>query len=277
MAHRPQRAALLALALLTAAGCRSEQRTSLEAAARLCKALHALPEERRAGCCHAPGGIVLDGQCTEALSAAIREGAIAIPAARVDACAAAMERALEGCGWVGPFAAAPPPECQGVIEGRRKSLEPCRSSLECAQGLACAGGGPSDPGRCAPPGRDGAVCETAIDALAVYARQDAGRAHPPCAGQCRRHRCGPLATAACKASEECGPGRRCADGACVPGAAREGEACTGGDCGEGLRCLGGTCRAPLGEGALCSQDLDCRGGCRFEGAASRCGMRCDLR
>jgi len=248
-------------------------------AARLCQALYALPEERRATCCAGRPGVVLADACTGVLSAALRSDALVLEATRVEACTLALARAYAGCGWVGPFGPPFPKECQGLFTGRRAAGETCRSSLECASDLLCAGAGPTDAGRCAGPGTRGASCSTAADTLASYTRQDADVLHPQCQGLCRRHRCEEAATpgAACASSQQCRPGHHCAEGRCADGLAEVGQRCSGGDCADGLRCLNGTCFAPLGPGAACTSDFECTGGCLVGAGARRCGMRCDLR
>jgi hypothetical protein len=246
-------------------------------AARLCQALYELPEKTRATCCGARAGVVLDDACAGVLSAALRSKSLVLEATRLETCTQALAQAYSGCEWVGPFGPPFPKECQGLFTGRRAAGEACRSSLECANGLLCAGVGPTDPGRCSPPGEKGASCSTAVDALATYTRQDVDRLHPQCQGLCRRHRCEAalVAGATCEASQQCQVGQRCAGGHCVEGLAEEGQACSGGDCRPGLRCWEGRCTLPLGTGAACRSDFECRGGCLA--AAGQCGMRCDLR
>jgi hypothetical protein len=246
-------------------------------AVRLCQALYALPEERRAACCASRAGVVLAEACAGVLSAALRSESLGLESARLEACTGALARVYAGCEWVGPFGPPFPQECQGLLTGRRALGEACRSSLECAGGLRCAGAGPTDAGRCSPPGEQGDSCGTAVDALATYTRQDVDTAHPQCQGLCRRHRCEAVvaAGAACETSPQCGVGKRCAAGRCSEGLAEEGQSCSGGGCAAGLRCLKGKCLVPLGAGAACSTDFECRGGCLA--GARRCGMRCDLR
>jgi hypothetical protein len=248
-------------------------------AARLCQALYALPEERRATCCGSRPGLALTDACAGLVSAALGSGALLLESARVDACTLALGRAYAGCEWVGPFGPAFPKECQGLFRGQRTVGETCRSSLECASDLLCAGAGPTDEGRCAPAGGKGASCSTSVDALATYTRQDVDSLHPQCQGLCRRHRCEDAATAgaACETSQQCRPGHHCADGLCLDGLALEGQRCWGGDCAEGLRCLNGKCFAPQKDGAACSSDFECMGGCLAVAGHRRCGMRCDLR
>src|SRR5437870_767763 len=52
-------------------------------AEKLCAALHQLPEERRAACCHGGAGFTATSLCTGALSAALRGGAVALDAPAV--------------------------------------------------------------------------------------------------------------------------------------------------------------------------------------------------
>jgi hypothetical protein len=248
-------------------------------AAQLCKALHALPETRRASCCAGRPAIDLADACTGILSAALRSEALGLEATRLEACAAALDTAYAGCAWVGPFGPPFPKECASLFTGRRAAGEKCSSSLECFSGLVCAGAGPTDTGRCSPPGPKGSSCGTAVDVLASYTRQDAEALHPPCQGLCRRHRCEEAVTAggACESSQQCLSGHHCAEGLCLPGPATEGQRCSGGDCAPGLRCLEGACVAPLPAGASCTRDFQCAGGCLLAAGGGHCGMGCALR
>jgi hypothetical protein len=248
-------------------------------AARLCQALYALPEERRATCCGSRPGIVLAEACAGVLSAALQSKSLVLEGAPLEACTLALAHAYQGCEWVGAFGPPFPKECQGLFTGRRAAGEACRSSLECAGRLLCAGAGPTDWGRCAPPAEKGASCSTAVDALATYTRQDLDRSHPQCLGLCRRHRCEAAVAegAVCATSQQCEVGQRCAAGHCVRGFAEEGQACSGGDCAPGLRCLEKLCFLPLAAGAPCTSDFECRGGCLATAGTRRCAMRCDLR
>jgi hypothetical protein len=248
-------------------------------AARLCQALHGLPEERRATCCGARPGLALTDACIGVVSAALGGGALLLDSARLDACIGALERAYGGCAWVGPFGPTFPTECHGLFGGQRGVGETCRSSLECGANFLCAGAGPTDEGRCAPAGGKGSSCSTSVDALATYTRQDVDGLHPQCQGLCRRHRCEDAAPGggACESSQQCRPGHHCADGLCLLGLAEQGQRCSGGDCAFGLRCLNGKCFAPQKDGALCSSDFECTGGCLPVAGQRRCGMRCDLR
>lgn len=254
-------------------------------AQRLCQALHALPEARRAACCKGSPGIELTSYCSAALSAAVRSGAVRLVEDEVGACTGAIEASLSACDFVGPFPLPLPPACREVLHGTVAAGAPCRSSLECQGTLRCQGGGPTDVGRCGPPLAAGEQCGMAVDALAAYTRMEQSEArHPECAGACSRlHRCmKPLADGArCLRSSECQTGSRCGDGLCVPGAQGAASAtCTGGsDCQEGLRCVQGRCLVPGSSGAACRSDFECRGGCvRAAGASSGlCAPRCDLR
>jgi len=246
-------------------------------AERLCRALHGLPEERRAACCNAQIGITLVDECARVLSAALAAGAVRLGAGEVDACATAMASALDGCDWVGAFPSPLPAACRGLARGALASGAVCRSSLECAGGLRCRGAGPTATGRCAPALGEGAACGLAVDALAPFVRDDAVDAeHPECAGFCDHHRCRSslAANAACAVSAQCGRGRRCGGGACIAGErGAVGEPCSGGDCDDGLRCHRGRCIAPGADGVACASDFECRGGC----VGGRCGKRCGVR
>jgi hypothetical protein len=245
-------------------------------AAELCAALHDLPAQRRAACCAAPGGIVITGECTRVVSAALRAGAVRLDAGAVAACRAALARSLDGCDWVGAFNVTLPPACAGLLHGTLTAGAVCRSSLECAGDLRCRGAGPTQPGHCGPPLAAGAACGLATDTLAVYTRaDDVERAHPECAGYCERHRCHDAIApgGACTLTSQCADGAHCRAGRCAPGRwASDGESCTGGDCAPGSRCVANRCLAPRTSGA-CTSDFECRGGC----VAGQCGPRCDRR
>ncbi|GAC1606894.1 MAG: hypothetical protein NVS4B10_21610 [Myxococcales bacterium] len=246
-------------------------------AQKLCGALYDLPGARRAQCCGGKPAATLGGECVRIVSAALRSGGVQLDAKGVDACAAAQEAAHAGCSWVGQFHPPTPAACGGLFSGHRKANEVCRSSLECSDGLRCQGAGPMDAGRCGPPRGDGQACLTAVDPLAVYARQDLDARHPECAGYCGHRRCEPItaAGAACSIAPECPRGQHCDGKKCAQGEfAALGQACAGGTCAPGARCLQGKCAEPKADGASCTDDLECRGGCAP--ATRRCGMRCDL-
>lgn len=250
-------------------------------AQRFCEAIHDLEPRRRAECCGSRGGAgYFTGECTRTLSAAIRLKAVELGSAAVDRCARAVARGLEGCGWVGPSSPALPAECDSVIKGLLTSAAVCRSSLECADGLACQGLSATQVGRCLPPKPAGVVCGGTVDTLAAMTLQHrSGERHPECAGVCARPMCveAPPIGGACKSNAECGANRTCAGGKCsdrpLPGA---GQPCAAGECARGVRCVRDTCVAPRAEGEACELDAECRGACdRPEGAtAGKCGKRC---
>ena len=253
-------------------------------AARLCQALYALPDERRAQCCQA-GSVamgVIGSQCTAMLSSALRIGAVKLPPEAVDRCVAAMTAAYSGCGWVGPNEVILPEECTNLFQGTLVQGASCRSTLECQGELRCAGGGPTDIGRCAPAGPPDSPCEIAVDGLATFTRQDVTRSHPECTGFCQRRRCrAPLPPGEkCLVDVQCPRGTHCGKGACVPGqTGKEGDVCSPGGCQAPLRCIQETCRAPAPEGAPCSQHRECLGACipADGGRGSRCGPGCAFR
>lgn len=250
-------------------------------AAKLCEALHGVPTKRRATCCgHAPG-FSLVSECTRTLSYALREKAVRVETAGVDACVAAMEKVHEGCGWVGPAGARLPAACDGLVRGALDEGKPCRSSLECGDGLRCLGAGPTDMGVCRKPLPTGFPCGISVDTLAALTRQDTYEArHPECSGYCAQRRCNDLVAegGACKLSVECGAGKVCDEGKCragtLPG---EGRTCKLA-CAPGLRCDKGTCVGPKEEGAPCERDFECRGGCLRgdAGKGGTCGMKCRM-
>ncbi len=252
-------------------------------AVRFCEAIHGLEPRRRGECCGSPGGSGhFTGECARVLGAAIKLGAIQLDAAAIDRCAAASAKDLEGCGWVGPTPPDLPAECESVITGLTGEKVVCRSSLECAGGLACQGLTTTRAGRCLPPKPSGLVCGGSVDTLAALTRQNAAaERHRECAGFCARPVCAdalPLG-GACKADGECGPDHVCAGGKCSAGSLPgSGQPCAGGQCARGARCVKDRCITPKAEGEACQSDLECRGACdRREGAAAgKCGMRCTV-
>jgi hypothetical protein len=244
-------------------------------AEKLCAALHEIPVNRRAACCEEKPGIVLTSECVRNLSGALANKAVSLDEGEVEACRAAIEHAFEGCDWVGPYNRPPPKACLGIVHGALELKSPCRSSLECKPGLRCLGSGPTDVGQCGPPFPIGRLCNSAVDTLAVYTRQDDyEEAHPACAaGWCDRTRCEELRAegGACRANPECGPEARCKDGICTKGrVAAAGESCLGGDCGEGLRCVNGKCAKPKPLGAACESDAECNAACVEKKCAKSC-------
>jgi hypothetical protein len=242
---------------------------------RLCDVLHGLPKRRKAECCQRQPGVVVTSECVRNLAGALADGAVVLPEADVDACENAMKSAHEGCDWVGPHALRVPEACLGLLRGARRLNDVCRSSLECQHGLRCVGSGPTQTGRCAKPPGNGSLCNTAVDPLAVYARQeDFERRHPPCSdGYCDRNRCVEKVRTggACVATDQCLVGR-CAEGRCVDETTADvGEACLGGDCIEGTRCIEGKCAELKSIGAECTSNAECKAAC-IDG---KCNLGCE--
>lgn len=254
----------------------------LPEARTLCDALYALPSSRSGVCCNS-GGVSqqarqLADECTQALSSATAGGGVILQVEEVTACVAALAALHADCEWVGPWTPPLPPACGAVVVGSLPAEARCRSSLECAPGLRCAGAGPTDAGVCSPPAADGALCNTAVDALATYLRDDELAAHPACAGRCVRRRCQPARAAgeACQSNSECAAGLHCDGARCVAGAtAAVGEACADSGCAGTSLCLGHVCVAQSPAGSPCATDFECRGAC-IKGAdgVGRCGMKC---
>lgn len=243
-------------------------------AERLCAALHTVPVTRRAECCNSKPAVVLTSECVRNLSGALALKAVRLDEAKVAACEAAMQKDLEGCDWVGGLNREPPAACLGLVDGTLKQGEPCRSSLECGEGFRCLGSGPTDLGKCGPPLGPGRLCNTAVDTLATYTRQDdLELRHPACTGFCDRNRCYDLIATGgeCKVNVHCGKGSRCKDGRCVaePYAAM-GELCLGGDCPVGARCAGKKCIIPKPAGETCTSDFECKAAC----VGGKCAQSC---
>ena len=180
---------------------------------------------------------------------------------------------------MGPNPVPLPAECSGLFTGTLAQGAKCRSSLECQGTLRCAGVGPTDVGRRGPAGVPGMRCDTAVDALAAFTRQDAAL-HPECDGFCERRICRPALQpgAACLANVQC-PGESTAPAAPARTANSRAleEPCATGDCERGLRCVKDTCRAPAPDGTPCTSHLDCQGACIPSGGSSKCGSGCDFR
>lgn len=250
-------------------------------AARICRLIHSLREERRVACCGGLPGVSLVELCSGTLTAALAGRGVELDTAAADACEAALSKLYAGCDWVGPLPAALPDPCRKVVRGVLDEGARCRSSLECRGDLHCHGASPSQYGICGPARRAGAGCNRAVDPLAAYLRNDdIDRERPECQGACLHNRCVPpvaLGTS-CVSPAQCGAGRHCGAGVCVEGAfARAGQACTSGGCESGLRCVGGKCIAPAAGGAACGSDFDCRGACLKGDGGARCGMDCSRR
>ena len=266
-------------------------------AEKLCNALTALPEKKRAACCNTTPGVGLTEPCTRELSAALRHDALEVDEKDVDACVAGFEEALAGCEWVGSFVPSPPAACRGIFKGKRAAGQTCRSSLECAGDLRCKDYNRAAIGRCGVGGvSDEASCGGSVDALATYTRQtDVDKRHPECKERCIRRKCqkplregeGCLMTSECLEGMQCmeppGPGPAKKKGyvptkQCVTyePPAKIGAPCPEGACGAPLQCVRGKCSARKGTGAACSDEFECRGGCLKDGGTKgTCGPRCE--
>lgn len=251
-------------------------------AEKLCAALYDVPANRRAECCHHSSGFSLTSECVRILSHALRDKSVSLDSAAVDACVSAMNAAHEGCTWVGPVNVPVPAACDGIVRGSIAEGKRCRSSLECIEGLHCIGVGPTDAGVCRKPPPSGYPCTLAVDTLGALTRQDSLETHhPECAGYCEQRRCQDFVAlhGACKTNAACGAGRVCLGGSCEEGSLpEEGKPCAKGTCARGLRCEKGTCVGLKPEGARCSLDVECKGGCiRGDGGKEgTCGMKCGL-
>jgi hypothetical protein len=251
-------------------------------AARFCDAVVVLGERRRGECCTAQSGVAeaLAVQCVRTLTFALGQKAVSLAPADVDRCVEAMTRSTTGCDWVTTYPVALPPECDGVVKGALQEKAPCRSSLECVDGLRCLGLSTIDPGVCGPPKGAHEACNLAVDMLATFARQDhMERTHPECVGYCNRGHCDDVVAegGACTHDRACRPGW-CSGGKCtrapLPSA---GEACINA-CAPGARCVKGKCAAPKAAGADCELDAECRGACvRGDGGtAGTCTQNCPV-
>jgi hypothetical protein len=243
-------------------------------AEKLCAVLQTLPVARRRECCKTDTGVMLTSECVRNLSGAIALDAVTIDEAKIAPCEAAMNKVYEGCDWVGGLNQPTPPECLGVITGKVKKGDRCRSSLECGEGMRCQGSGPTDPGKCLEPLPEGRLCNTAVDTLATYTRQDDLEIrHPGCQGFCDRNRCYNAVPIGgeCKVNVHCGRGHRCKEGKCVGEEhAQLGETCLGGDCAPGLRCAASKCVVPKAAGEPCGTDFDCKAACIDGKCATSC-------
>jgi hypothetical protein len=242
-------------------------------ARRLCDALQALPETRKSSCCGTSPAKGFADACVRDLDRALRDGAVALEAEAVDACATDSATELAGCDWVTPYMPRTPRTCRGIVRGRLELGHACRSSLECRDGLHCRG-------VCVPPAPLGASCSAAVDALTTYLRQgDAQTRHPECAGSCVRGRCAaPVAIGgACTVDAQCAAASHCRAGRCVAGASPAlGDACDRESCADGLQCLAGRCAPPKKAGEPCTQPFECEAACLSPSAdkPGTCGMKC---
>jgi hypothetical protein len=252
-------------------------------AAKLCEALHGMPEKVRSTCCSETPGFTLASECTRVVSGALQFKAVTLALADVDKCVSEIEKVYSGCDWVGSHKIIPPESCEGILKGTLQQGARCRSSVECVEGLRCAGVGPTDAGRCAPAGEDGMPCGGSVDVLERYTRQqDSEKKHPVCTGICDRHRCipPPAVGAPCQASISCGPGKVCVKAKCAVARVQKlGEPCFDGECDKGLYCIKEKCVGPQPAGADCSTEFECMAACLLPdgGTKGKCGKRCVIR
>jgi hypothetical protein len=231
-------------------------------ATRLCHALHAVAGKQRAACCGGPIVSPLLELCETSLSAALASRAVTLDAAAIPRCEAAVERSFAGCDWVTPGLPPAPPECRALIRGALGEGSVCRSSLECAGDMHCAGLSPTRTGTCARPRALGDGCGAPVDPLATYTlARDVERDHPRCQDFCSlvTHRCEPVPAVgdACTARVHCAWDQRCVARRCSIDAPEE-----------RVR------KAAVGE--ACVMDFDCAmGGCvgRDDGRKT-CGAKC---
>ena len=248
-------------------------------AQRYCDLVYERAERTRKTCCpkvtFTP--FLPTPECARTLSFALRAKGVVLGDAALAACEAAIAQEEKHCDWGGQL----PQPCLGIIEGQLDAGTPCRSSLECATGLNCAGLSTTGPGKCAPPGATGQRCAQPPDSLGAFTRQETEEGHPVCEGFCRRQWCVPTSqlAASCMSMLDCGPRARCYEGRCTdtpaPG---PGESCSKAGCAAGLTCANGTCLVPRRLGDACGHGHECRGGyCEVsDGGAGRCAMSCEL-
>ena len=255
--------------------------TSDATSKRLCDALQALPDARKASCCGTNPSAGLANECADELGRSIQDKSVTLDPADVDRCVAESKHALDGCDWVTPYLPPPPATCRGILHGQLDAGAACRSSLECRDGLHCLGRGVNEPGLCVPPGPAGASCGGAPDMLTSFTRQTDDARHPECTGYCLRGRCVALAAVGgeCSSDMQCAPGNHCASRRCVTGPPPKlGEACDGATCAAGLACVDGKCAPPKKAGELCTQPFECEATCLSPTAEKpgTCGMKCSV-
>jgi hypothetical protein len=254
----------------------------LDEARELCDALYLLPERRRSACCDGAGpgeqAVRRAGACSQILSSAVASGGVVLRDDALAGCITALAADHASCEWVGPWSPPLPAACLDAVLGTLTADARCRSNLECAPGLRCAGLGPTEMGVCSPPAPDGTPCDAVVDTLASHLRDERLAAHPGCAGRCVRGGCQPAlaAGAACTSNSECASGLHCDGATCIAGEfAAAGEPCVDGGCAPGSRCLQRVCAVQGQSGDPCETDRECHGAClqAADGARS-CGPRC---
>lgn len=249
----------------------------------LCTGLHTLPAQRKAQCCGEKNlGYLVTQECERNLSIALKIGGISLDPQHVSRCIADLNNTYQGCHWVGMWQPPLPSSCRHLIQGKLPLNAPCRSNLECREGLHCFGLGTTNIGRCYPPLPEGSRCGAGVDALATFTRQeDVYTHHPMCKhGYCKMYRCFTFNKpgTACRSSIQCGPGHYCNGSICIQGSnVPPGSPCSG-RCSPGFRCLQGKCAPIKKAGETCTSDLECEGGCIPVRGTNmklrRCGMRC---
>ena len=253
-------------------------------ATRLCEALHAVPARRKAECCGGEPAPLLMAECTRVLGATLHAGTVDLQESAVERCAAAMTDARKGCDWVTPSAPPVPEPCQRLLRGKLERGSVCRSSLECAGDLHCAGVSPTKTGVCTPPGGTGAGCGAHVDVLATYLfDRQLATSHPFCAEHCAfvTHKCGPPPDvgAACVADVNCAASQLCIQGRCsAADRGHRGDPCSVVPCAEGLRCVDAVCAPLATPGEACRSDMDCAAGAcvREVDGAAKCGAQCSM-
>ena len=248
-------------------------------AARLCDALHAVPEARRGACCGiAKPARGLADECARVLSDTLRANRARLDSAAVERCERESAAAFAGCDWVSPLAPAAPAACRGLVTGLVEAGAACDSSLECRPGLACRGTSAATR-VCSPPGAPGTACGGPGELLATYVKELRPANHPECEGYCLQGRCAAAVAVGggCLSTLQCAAGSHCAAGRCVAGAnAALGAPCGGSACGDGAICLAGTCVARKRTGESCGGPFECLAACNVPPGAETgtCGPRC---
>ena len=245
----------------------------LPQAQKYCDLAYELAEQKRKECCPNVSFFPVrpTEECVRTLSYALRSGAVALSDADLSTCEAAVTSAAKACDWGGAW----PDGCLGIVHGTREERGECRSSLECKEGMFCAGLGVSKPGKCNPSLPDGAKCGGVVDSLASFIKQDPERVNSPCKGTCNRRICAPRLKAgdACQSGLQCVAGARCAEGKCTEGPLPKEGPCEGGSCAEGSRCVDKQCVKELRIGDACTSAGACRSGSCEKGV---CTMKCSL-
>ena len=248
---------------------------------KACDALFDASSRRLTACCKAAPST--NRVCPLLLGSAVRAGAAALISQEVDACAAEIEKQLEGCDWIGPHPPALPGACRNLVHGKLTETTRCRSTLECIPGLFCDGAFRGGTGQCKPRRENGVPCKAAIeDDFAELMQQDPeAQSNGPCEGHCEGGFCtAPLSPGTpCSSTSQCDATHHCAKQRCLPSRfAKVDEECTG-ECEGGARCIQKKCVLPAGEGAPCDGDMECKGACLKKDGSTKgvCGKSCERR